>query len=147
MLESDFSAFEEIVVHELIPYIDSSFRTIPDKGHRALAGLSMGGAQALRIGLTHPETFEYIGAFSPAVGNLEPKTVYGGKLPAAAVLNKQFKLIWFGIGTEDGLHDGVKKSHENLDAAGIKNVWVETPGAHVWTVWRKYLVDFAPRLF
>jgi enterochelin esterase family protein len=53
----------------------------------------------------------------------------------------------FRIGTEDSLHDGVKASHDNLEKAGIRHVWVESGGAHEWTVWRKYLADFAPRLF
>jgi enterochelin esterase family protein len=147
MLGNTFKEFEEIVCNELIPYIDSTFRTIADKNHRALAGLSMGGAQAIRIGIYHPEKFAYLAGFSPAIGNLDPKSDYDGKLADAAAINKQFKLIWLGIGTGDSLHDGVKASHDNLEQAGIRHVWVESSGAHVWTVWRKYLTDLAPRLF
>jgi enterochelin esterase family protein len=107
----------------------------------------MGGAQAIRIGVNHFELFSHIGLFSPAIGNLDPATQYEGKLADAASVNKQLHLLWIGIGTEDGLHDGVKNSHDALEKAGIKHVWVESGGSHNWTVWRKYLADFAPRLF
>jgi enterochelin esterase family protein len=107
----------------------------------------MGGAQTMRIGLNHPELFASLGLFSPAIGNLDPAKDYDGKLADAGAVNKSFPLIWIGIGRGDFLYEGVKVSHDNLEKAGIKHVWVETDGAHVWTVWRKYLADFAARLF
>ena len=101
----------------------------------------------MRIGIQHPDLFRYIGLFSPAVRNLDPATDYDGRFKDAAAVNRSLRLLWIGVGVDDPLHDAVRVSHENLEKAGVKHVWVESPGGHVWTVWRKYLVDFAPRLF
>ena len=147
MIDNPFTEFDNVVSRDLIPFIDANFRTVGDRDHRALAGLSMGGAEAMRIGIHHLELFAHIGLFSPAIGNLDPAVNYDGKLADAAAVNRQLRLLWIGIGTGDSLHDGVKASHENLEKAGIRHVWVESEGAHTWTVWRKYLADFAPRLF
>jgi enterochelin esterase-like enzyme len=146
-MEEKYSVFDGIVSTELIPFIDANFRTIADRDHRAFAGLSMGGAQALRIGLNHMDKFAYIGAFSPAVAITDPTKDYGGILADPAKANRQLRLLWLGIGTDDFLHDPVKQSHETLQVAGVNHVWIESSGAHVWTVWRKYLAEFAPRLF
>ena len=146
-MEERYSLLDDIISTELIPYIDASFRTIPDRDHRALAGLSMGGAQALRIGLNHLDKFAYLGAFSPAVSITDVSNDYGGILADSLKVNRQLRLLWLGIGTDDFLFGPVKQSHEALQKAGINHVWVESSGAHVWTVWRKYLADFAPRLF
>ena len=126
MIGNPFTEFDNVVSRDLIPFIDATYRTIADRDHRALAGLSMGGAEAMRIGVNHLELFTRIGLFSPAIGNLDPATSYDGKLADAAAINKQLRLLWIGIGTEDSLHDGVKTSHENLDRTGIQHVWVET---------------------
>ena len=146
-MEEHYAEFDSILSQDLIPYIDAHFRTIPDRDHRALAGLSMGGAQAMRIGFHHLDQFAYIGAFSPAIAITDPATDYDGILANPARLNPQLRLLWIGIGSDDFLLGPVQKSHEVLERAGIKHVWVESSGAHVWTVWRKYLADFAPRLF
>ena len=142
-----YTEFGNVVTQDLIPFIDSNFRTKADRDHRAIAGLSMGGAEAIKLGTDYPDKFSYIGLFSPAIADLDPATDYDGKFANAAAINKQLHLLWIGIGTEDPFHDGVKTSHENLDKVGVKNVWVETGGGHVWTNWRKYMTDFAPRLF
>jgi enterochelin esterase-like enzyme len=147
MMDNRFTEFEAIVSKDLVPFIDRRFRTLADADHRAIAGLSMGGAQALRIGVDHLDQFRYIGLFSAAIGNLDPATDYDGHFKDAAAINAKLRLLWIGIGADDFLLAGVRTSHENLEKAGVKHVWIETPGAHVWTVWRKYLVDFAPRLF
>jgi enterochelin esterase-like enzyme len=147
MIENRFTEFDEVVSRDLIPFVDAAFRTIADREHRAIAGLSMGGAEAMRLGVNHLDRFSHIGLFSPAIGNLDPAVHYDGKLSSAASVNRQLRLLWIGIGTEDPLHDGVKASREALDRAGIKHVWVESGGGHTWTVWRRYLADFAPLLF
>jgi enterochelin esterase-like enzyme len=72
---------------------------------------------------------------------------YDGGLANPTRLNQQLRLLWIGIGSDDFLFAPVKESHAALEKAGIKHVWVESSGAHIWTVWRKYLADFAPRLF
>lgn len=147
IMEMKYEAFDRIVSKDLIPFIDATFRTIPNRDNRALAGLSMGGGEAFRIGFNHPELFAYLGAFSPAIAVTNTKTDYDGALSDAAKVNKLYKLIWIGIGSEDFLLKPVKQTHEEFEKAGIKHVWVETGGSHNWTVWRKYLADFAPRLF
>ena len=146
-MDERYTTFDKILTSDLIPFIDAHYRTIPDRTHRALAGLSMGGAQAMRVGLNHLDTFAYIGAFSPAIAITDTKKDYDGVLADPAKVNRQLRLLWLGIGSDDFLFNAVHESHENLEKAGIKHVWVVSSGSHVWTVWRKYLADFAPRLF
>ncbi len=145
--EEKYTLFDNVMAKDLIPFIDSQFRTIPDREHRALSGLSMGGGQPVRIGLHHPDLFSYLGAFSPALFVTDTAKDYDGAFADPTKLNQQLHLFWIGVGSDDFLLDPVRGSHEALEKAGIKHVWVESSGAHVWTVWRKYLADFAPRLF
>ncbi len=72
---------------------------------------------------------------------------YDGAFANPKKVNHQLRLLWIGVGSDDFLLAQVKESHAILEKAGIEHVWVESSGAHVWTVWRKYLADFAPRLF
>ena len=146
-MDEPYTTFDGIVSGDLVSFVDSNFRTIPDREHRAIAGLSMGGAQALRIGLNHLDQFAYIGSFSPAIDITDTSKDYGGSLANPTKLNQKLRLLWIGIGRDDFLFEPVRESHQTLEKAGIQHVWVESSGAHVWTVWRKYLADFAPRLF
>ncbi len=146
-MEERYTTLDKIISDELIPFIDAHFRTIPDGEHRALAGLSMGGAQALRIGFHHLDKFAFLGAFSPAIAITDTAKDYDGVLADSIKINQQLRLLWIGIGSDDFLRAPVKESHDRLEKAGIKHKWVESSGAHVWTVWRKYLADFAPQLF
>jgi enterochelin esterase family protein len=131
--------FGQVLLEDLIPEIDRHYRTRTDRKHRALAGLSMGGGQALQIGLAHPETFAYVGTMSGAgARNFEPEK-------AAAI--QQLTLFWMGCGTEDFLYSANLKMHEALERAGRKHVWFPSPGLHDWQVWRTHLREFAPRLF
>jgi enterochelin esterase-like enzyme len=145
--EERYTLFDNIISKDLVPFIDAHFRTIPDREHRGLAGLSMGGGQAVRIGLNHLDQFSYLGAFSPSLFITDTAKDFDGAFADPARLNHQLRLLWIGVGSDDFLLEPVKKSHENLEKAGVKHVWVESSGAHVWTVWRKYLANFAPRLF
>ena len=142
-----YETFDRVVSSDLISFVDANFRTVADRSHRAIAGLSMGGAQALRIGLHHLDQFAYIGALSPAIDITDTTKDYDGGLADATRLNQQLRLLWIGIGTDDFLFAPVQESHATLEKAGIRHVWVESSGTHVWTVWRKYLADLAPRLF
>jgi enterochelin esterase family protein len=143
------NAFEEVVLADLIPAVDAEYRTLTDRNHRAIAGLSMGAGQALQIGLTHLDRFASIGAFSGAGRNFNVKTAYGGVFNDAAALNKKIKLLWIGAGTaEESIYKSSRAMHEELDRAGVNTVFVEQKGtAHEWQTWRKALHDFAPRLF
>src|SRR5260370_25357489 len=146
-MDERYSLFDSAISTDLVPLLDTHFRTIPDREHRALAGLSMGGAQALRIGFYHLNQFPYLRAFSPAIAITDTAKDYDGILSHPNKVNQPIRLLWIGIRRDDFLLAPVKQSHETLEKAGIKHVWVESSGAHVWTVWRNYLAACAPRLF
>jgi enterochelin esterase-like enzyme len=143
------NSFEDLVVDDLIPMIDSTYRTIADRDHRAMAGLSMGGMQSLQITSGHLDKFAWIGSFSGPVRNFDIKTSYNGEFSDPASFNKKVRLLWLGAGTnEEAIHKSVQNLHEALDSAGVKHVFYESPGtAHEWLTWRRDLNDFAPRLF
>lgn len=149
------AAFEEVLVKEVIPMIDARYRTLADRDHRAMAGLSMGGNQACRITLAHLDLFSYIGMFSGTCLGLgtepfDPKTGFGGVFGDAASFNKRVRLVWIGIGTAEPapFPASIRAFRDSLDKGGIKYVYFESPGtAHEWLTWRRSLNDFAPRLF
>jgi len=149
------AAFEAVMTTELIPMIDTTYRTISDREHRAMAGLSMGGMQTFQIALNHLDTFAYIGGFSGATMGFEtnpfdPRTAFHGAFSDPAVFGSKVHLLWLGVGTEEPerMHTGILAFHQGLDNAGIKHVFYESSGtAHEWQTWRRDLNDFAPRLF
>jgi enterochelin esterase family protein len=140
-------AFGTLIVRDLIPMIDADYRTLSDRQHRAIAGLSMGAGQALQVGLGNLDLFASVGAFSGAGRNLDLKTSFGGALVDAATANSRLKLLWIGCGTEDRLLASSQAFHEALAGAGIRHVWFGGPGSHEWQVWRKHLHEFAQLLF
>jgi len=144
------AAFEEVMLKELIPMIDASFRTRSTREHRAMAGLSMGSGQTLNLTLRHLDKFAWIGAMSgPPRQGFDAATAYDGAFRNAAVFNSKVKLLWLGAGTaEEHIHASTLAMHEALNSAGIKNVFYSSPGTdHEWQTWRRSLHDFAPRLF
>ncbi len=147
----NFGAFEDVVLKDLIPMIDSTYRTVADREHRAIAGLSMGSAQAMQIGLSHLDTFSAVGAFS-GVGKVDPKTAYGGVFADPEAFDKKVSLLYLHAGTvglDAGIHERAEGLYKALQQAGIKNVvFRDAKGlAHEWQTWRYALYDFAPRLF
>jgi enterochelin esterase family protein len=141
-------AFPDVVIRDLIPEIDKAYRTNPDRLHRAIAGLSMGGGQAMNIGLANLDKFAYVASLSGAgMRSADLKTMYNGAFADGSAFNKKVKLLWIGCGTGDNLYKGALALHNALDEAKIKHVWWEGPGLHDWQVWRKHLHDLAPRLF
>jgi len=150
-----FTAFEDVMIKDLIPMIDATYRTLPDRDHRAMAGLSMGGMQTFQITLKHLDMFSQIGGFSGASGGFggggfDPKTAHGGVMADPEEFNKKVKVLWLGIGTTEPrrMYEGVKNYHEALEKAGIKHVYYESPGtSHEWLTWRRCLNEFAPLLF
>lgn len=149
-----FSALDDVFIKDLIPLIDSTYRTIPDRAHRAIAGLSMGGMQAFTIGLGHLETFASIGGFSGAGsgfgGPIDLKTANNGVMAAPEAFNKRLHVLWIGIGTAEPqrMYENIHGYHETLEKAGIKHVYYESPGtSHEWLTWRRCLHEFAPLLF
>jgi len=151
------AAFEDDVTQVLIPFIDSTFRTLSDRDHRAMAGLSMGGMQTFQITLDHLDLFSYIGGFSGAGGmlvlgdrKLDPKTDYNGVFADPAAFAKKVHLLWIGVGTNEPerMRAGLLRLHTSLQEADIQHVFYESPGTdHEWQTWRRDLKDFAPRLF
>jgi enterochelin esterase family protein len=149
--------FGDVVTRDLIPSIDSSFRTLTDRDHRALAGLSMGGMLAVPLALRHPDRFSYLGIFSSAPieffgGQLDidAKKDFYGAFADPAAFAKRFHLLWLGIGTEEEpfIHDPAVHFHAALDKAGIAHRFYQSPGtAHEWLTWRRDLHEFAPLLF
>ncbi|RPI24299.1 MAG: esterase, partial [Acidobacteria bacterium] len=141
-------AFGEVVINDLIPEIDKSYRTQPDRKNRAIAGLSMGGGQAMNVGLGNLDKLAWIGCFSGATGrNFDIRTSYNGVFADPKVFNKRVSLLWIGCGTEDSLMAGSRALHEALGKASVRHVWWEGPGLHDWQVWRKHLHEFAQLVF
>jgi enterochelin esterase-like enzyme len=150
------SAFEDDMTQVLIPYIDSTFRTIADRDHRAMAGLSMGGMQTFQVTLDHLDLFSYIGGFSGAGSfvladrKLDPKTDYHGVFAEPASFAKKVHLLWLGVGTREPerMRSGLQGLHTSLNEAHVQHVFYESPGTdHEWQTWRRDLKDFVPRLF
>jgi enterochelin esterase family protein len=147
------SGLEDEILNDTIPLIDSTYRTIPDQSHRAMAGLSMGSAQTLQITTAHLDKFAYIGAFSGANfggGPIDLNTAYSGAFADPAAFSRKVKVLFVGIGTAepDRIRSGVLTLHETLEKAQVKHIFYEAPGtAHEWQTWRKDLFQFAPVLF
>jgi enterochelin esterase family protein len=144
--------YTEMMLADLVPAIERGYRVLPGKENRAMAGLSMGGAQTFETVLNHLDRFAYFGGFSGNCAGFgrgsafDPKTACGGSFADAAVFNKQVKLMFISTGSVEG--PGVKNFSDELTKAGIQNVYFESPGtAHEWLSWRRALNDFAPRLF
>jgi enterochelin esterase family protein len=166
-------AYGQFMVNDLIPWVDANFRTLADRDHRAMAGLSMGGMQTAAVTMANLDKFSFIGLFSggtasgfgrggrgspvpagvmpPAPPPFDIKTIYNGAMADPAEFNKKVKVFFFSTGTEPPLEnpEGLKKHQEQLIAAGITNSYLYiSPGtSHEWQTWRRSLYTFAPLLF
>jgi len=142
-------AFTDMMLTDLIPMIEKSYRVAPGRENRAMAGLSMGGMQSFLTVLPNLDKFAYLGGFSGSSGGrggFDAKTSSNGVFANAEAFNKKMKVLFLGIGSVEG--PGTKKFSEALTTAGIHNVYFESSGtAHEWLTWRRCLNDFAPRLF
>jgi enterochelin esterase family protein len=139
--------FARIMATEIIPMIDSTFRTLADQPHRAIAGLSMGSMQAVSIGMANLDKFSAIGSFSGA--SLGDPTNTSSPLSNAAEFNGKVKTLFASFGSVEGGSNNLKNQQDALVAAGIKNAhYYISPGtAHEWQTWRRSLHEFAPLLF
>lgn len=158
-----FTGEFDMAFPEIVEFTDRAFRTIPDKAHRAIAGLSMGGYNAANISRQYPEMFDYIGLFSaatpesissdPNLGKFLPEgsktspifSDIDGKLRTLATAAP--RLYWIAIGTDDFLYDANAAWRARLEAAGLPYTYYETPGGHSWVNWRDYILRFTPLLF
>jgi enterochelin esterase family protein len=148
---ANFNTFERVVTQELVPLIDSEYRTLADRDHRAISGLSMGGFQATSIGFGHTDMFAYIAGFSGVspVREEEWNTAYNGLFADPAAFSQKIKLLYLSLGTEEASRfKMVTEFHDRLTKAGINHVYYESPGtAHEWLTWRRSLHGFAQLLF
>jgi enterochelin esterase-like enzyme len=139
--------FEKILLTEVIPMVDSNYRTLADREHRAMAGLSMGGFQTLSIGLGHLETFSALGVFSGVRIANDINTAYNGAFADAEAFNKKVPVFYISVGTTENTK-GAREMHSALDAQGIHHTYFESEGtAHEWQTWRRSMHGFAPLLF
>jgi enterochelin esterase-like enzyme len=142
----DFSAFERVLVGELIPFVDGNFRTLADQPHRAMAGLSMGGMQTRSITLANLDKFSHIGIFSGG-------SISTNDLPDLNAFKEKVKLVFVSYGSREvsggrGMGANGKAAMEALKQAGINSHYYESPQtAHEWQSWRRGLHEFAPLLF
>jgi enterochelin esterase family protein len=135
------------IVEDVMPMIEREYKVSKRPDDRAIAGLSMGGGQSINIAFSRPELFRYVVLMSPAASASVAK-LYPKFLQNPEIANKQFKLLWVGVGKDDGLTGpGDKAFAETLQKHGIKHTFALTDGRHEWTVWRQYLRDVAPLLF
>ena len=125
------------MIHDLIPFIDSNFRTLSDQGSRAMAGLSMGGMVTTSVALSNLDKFSHIGLFS------------GGTLAPDQISDKsKVNLVFMSYGSRERGSEGIKQAADALNQAGIKSVAYISPlTAHEWQSWRRSLREFAPLLF
>ena len=151
MLENKTLA--DVFIKEIIPMVDKEFRTIADRDHRAIAGLSMGGFQAYMIGTTNLDKFTYIAGFSGG-GFVDEDggvaSVYGGVFNDANAINQKVKVMYMSTGTEESkmMYETVNNFHKGLEKAGVKHIYYESPGtSHEWQTWRRSLHQFAAMLF
>jgi enterochelin esterase-like enzyme len=145
--------FEEHLVKDVVPFIQKNYRTYTDPGHRAIAGLSMGGAHTQTITNDNPGMFSYIGVFSMGLMNFGPQSQDAAKVAEVrnakveALKNSKPKLYWIGVGKDDFLYQSVVSLRADLDKHNFKYTYRESTGGHTWTNWRIYLSEFAPLLF
>jgi enterochelin esterase-like enzyme len=133
------------LLKDVVPYVEKHYRVLAGQDHRALAGYSMGGGQAVRIFLAHPDAFAYVGVWGAGIGD---QGAQDATLSARAKgINKSVKHFSIRLGEKDKALLGAKRLSEMLTRRGIKNEVQLSDGAHTWNNWRRYLHEFAPLLF
>ena len=142
------ATFPPILLNEVIPMIDKEFRTLPDRRHRAMAGLSWGGHQTFETVMPNLDKFSYVGSFSGALFFTDEQLdkVYNGVFADAARFNSHILGFFLGIGSEENF--GKRQLSESLTRRGIKHTFFLSEGtAHEWLTWRRCLREFLPMLF
>jgi len=133
--------FERILIDDLIPFVESNFRVIPDQAHRAMAGLSMGGMQTHSIVVANPNLFSHVGMFSS--GTFSPT-----EIKDIDAFKKSVKVVFMSFGGREGGSAKIGAAAEEWNKVGIKGVsYISPETAHEWQSWRRSLHEFAPLLF
>ena len=136
--------FRASLLDEVQPQVESAYKVSKDRKDRAIAGLSMGGAESLTVGLNNLDRFAWIGAFSSGGMGSNFSTTFPA-LDAGA--NERLRLLWISCGKDDRLLEPNRQFIEFLETKQVHHTWTEVPGVHSWRVWRRNLADFAPLLF
>ena len=143
--------YYEIYARELtecvIPYVEEHFRTVNDREHRAIAGFSRGGGQSLFTAFSHPELFAWLASYSAYLTPEMMNTCFPQYKADPSLVNDQFRLLWFGVGSEDFLHDQVVECRNYLDEKGIRHTDMNTGGGHTWMNARTYLNETLQKFF
>ena len=140
----NYEGFSQALFTEVMPQVEAAYRVSKDRNSRAIAGLSMGGAESLLTGLNNLDKFAWIGAFSS--GGLTED--FDAEFPGLdAKANEKLRVLWIACGTDDGLIALNRKVRSWLDSKGVSSTGIETPGGHAWMVWRRNLVDLSGLLF
>lgn len=155
--QSQMDEFTQDFNQDIRPLVEARYRTLNDRAHRAIAGLSMGGAQTLNVAFGQLDQYAYVGVFSSGVfgiaggpGGGAPNTQWEDSHRETldnADLRQGLKLVWFGIGKDDFLVATSNATVEMLKKHGLDVTYHQTDGGHTWLVWRDYLAEFAPLLF
>lgn len=146
---ADPKAFENDLLKDVVPFVEKFYRISGKPADRAIAGLSMGGGQALSIGLNHLDFFHSVGAFS-AGGGIRPEGMeaqYKDLIADPAATNKKLKVFYIACGKADSLFAGSKALDEMLTKHDIKHSFAPSEEGHVWRNWRNYLAEFLPQLY
>ncbi len=141
--------FEEIFP-DIMEFVESSFRVKAEKSFRAVAGLSMGGFHSMHISRYYPNTFDYVGLFSPAILPYQNRTAKAYQDIEGTLIRQienGYKLYWIGIGKADPLYNNVLDYHYRIEAMEMPHTYHESDGGHTWKNWRVYLSEFVPQLF
>ena len=140
----------EMAFPEIIGFVDNKYSTIPDRQHRAIAGLSMGGFHSLYIALNYPGWFDYVGLFSAGLMtdlNTDREAYRDEDAKLARLSELGYKLFWIGIGKDDFLYEANTDFRKRLDSMGFDYIYHESERGHIWANWRQYLLLFVPQLF
>jgi enterochelin esterase-like enzyme len=142
--QRNYEKYRDALLTEVIPQVEKAYRVAKDRNSRAIAGLSMGGAESLFVGLNALDRFAWIGAFSSGGLNED----FNASYPALdSKANSQLRLLWVACGKDDRLIGLNRKFDEWLKTKEVRHTWTETAGAHTWMVWRRNLAEFAALLF
>jgi enterochelin esterase family protein len=141
------AGFPQLIISDVIPMIDATYRTVAERSHRAIAGVSMGGSQTYEITQANLDKFSHIASFSAPFGYPDVATGYGGLLARPDEFAKQVKVLFVSLGSTESDSTG-RAFHRALDAAKVKHAYYESPGhGHDWQTWRNCLLMYAPLLF
>lgn len=138
--------FEKSLVEDVVPFIEKNFRVKADKGHRALAGLSMGGGHTINASIAYPGTFGYIGVFSSGIFDANADMAEMEK-KFTALKNSGVNTYWVACGKDDFVMESNKRLLSVLEKTGFEHEYFENEGGHTWANWRTYLSMFTPMLF